>query len=84
MPRLLKFKLNRECREIAVNPNKVLYVCHYETGASALHFSKDCFVRVQGSLDDVVKTLESALCDEREAALPDAPGRDRDAGLNVN
>ena len=84
MPRLLKFKLNKECREIAVNPNKVLYVCHYETGASALHFSKDCFVRVQGSLDDVMKKLESALCDGPEAALPEAPAPDRGTGLNVN
>lgn len=62
MQRLLKFKLNRECREIAVNPAKVLYVSHYENGASALHFSKDCYVRVQGELDEVSGKIEAALC----------------------
>ena len=82
MQRLLKFKLNRECREIAVNPAKVLYVCHYENGASALHFSKDCFVRVQGDLDEVVRKLETATCDGGEAVVP-APELDaRMANVN--
>jgi hypothetical protein len=63
MQRMVSFRLNRECREIAVNPAKVLYVCHYETGASSLHFGKECFVRVQGEMADVVARIEAALCD---------------------
>ena len=66
MQRFLKFKLARECREIAINPDKVLYVCHYENGASALHFSKDCYVRVQGTLEDVILRLETAAGEGRE------------------
>ena len=81
MQRLLKFKMNRECREIAVNPAKVLYVCHYETGASALHFSKECYVRVQGELDEVVRRLEGALCDATELA---AARRPEASAANVN
>ncbi len=60
MQKMVTFRLNRECRDIAVNPAKVLYVCHYETGASALHFGKECFVRVQGDLAEVVHKLEMA------------------------
>lgn len=63
MQRLIKFKLNRDCREIAVNPDKVLWVCHYENGASALHFAKDCYVKVEGDLDEVVRRLESVMTD---------------------
>lgn len=40
MQHLVTFRLSRECRDIAVNPAKILYVNHYETGASALHFGK--------------------------------------------
>lgn len=63
MRRMITFRLNRECRDIAVNPDKVLYVCHYETGASSIHFSRDCFVRVQGAMADVVHQLESNSCE---------------------
>jgi len=63
MQRMVTFRLNRECREIAVNPAKVLYICHYETGASALHFSRECFVRVQGDLAEVVHKIEMGLCE---------------------
>lgn len=76
MPRMLKFKLNRESREIAVNPDKVLYVCHYEHNASALHFSKDCFVRVQGALDEVIRRMDGAGDDmvaSAEHVRPEAP-----------
>ena len=31
MARMVTFRLNRECRDIAVNPATVLYVSHYET-----------------------------------------------------
>lgn len=82
MQRLIKFKLSRECREIAVNPAKVLYVCHYETGASALHFTKDCFVRVQGELDEVVRKLEGALCEAAEPTM--ASPRAQPSAANVN
>ena len=74
MQKMVVFRLNRECREIAVNPDKVLYVCHYETGASALHFGKECFVRVQGDLADVVHSLESAA-----SARIDGPARDHES-----
>jgi hypothetical protein len=59
---MVTFRLNRECREIAVNPAKVLYVCHYETGASSIHFGKDCFVRVQGEMHEVIDRIDAALC----------------------
>lgn len=68
MQRLLKFKLCRECREIAVNPAKVLYVSQYMNGASELHFSRECCVRVQGDLDEVTKKIEAALCEDAVAA----------------
>lgn len=61
MQRMVTFRLNRESREIAVNPDKVLYVCTYEHGASSLHFGKECFVRVQGDMAEVVQKLEAAL-----------------------
>jgi hypothetical protein len=61
MQKMVKFRLSRECREIAVNPARVLYVCHYEHGASTLHFGKDCFVRVQGSLAEVSDILDHAM-----------------------
>ena len=70
MPKMVKFRLNRECREIAVNVERVLYVCHYETGASVLHFGKDCFVRVQGDLAEVSRLLEAAT-DDAEPAAPE-------------
>lgn len=75
--RMVKFKLNRECREITVNPAKVLYVCHYEHGASCIHFGKECFVRVQGDLDEVVAKIEVAFSGIEEA--PTAPVRPADA-----
>ena len=50
MQKMVKFKLSRECREIAVNPAKVLYVSHYDHGATSVHFGKECFVRVKGEL----------------------------------
>ena len=74
MQKMVKFRLSRECREIAVNPVKVLYVCHYDHGASSLHFSKDCFVRVQGDLTEVTRVLEAAMCG---ADLPPAGDDDR-------
>jgi hypothetical protein len=67
--RMVTFKLNRECREIAVNADKVLYVSPYETGASSLHFGKECFVRVQGELSEVTKALENATISEKTAEL---------------
>ena len=82
MQRYLKFRLNRECREIAVNPAKVLYVCHYENGASALHFSKECFVRVQGDLDEVVRRLEGTLCEGAEATMPASADSAKAANVN--
>jgi hypothetical protein len=62
MQGMVTFRLNRECRDVAVNPAKVLYVCHYENGASQIHFSRECFIRVQGALSEVVHKIEVALC----------------------
>lgn len=59
--RMVSFRLNRECRSISINPAQVLYVCHYETGAASIHFGKDCFVRVQGDLEEVVARIEAAM-----------------------
>lgn len=78
MQKMVTFRLNRECREIAVNPSKVLYVCHYETGASSIHFSKECFVRVQGALDEVVRKVDAALC----GRMPEI-GDDKDAEAHL-
>ena len=72
MQKMVSFRLNRECREITVNPAKVLYVCHYEHGASSIHFGKDCHVRVQGDVADVSAKIEAALCDGHFDA-PTAP-----------
>ena len=80
MQKMVKFRLSRECREIAVNPARVLYVCHYENGASTLHFGKDCFVRVQGSLAEVSDILDHALGEAE--ALP--PGKKLEARPGVN
>ncbi len=60
MQRMVMFHSSRENRDVAVNPANVLFVCHYEPGVSALHFSKECFVRVRGDLADVVHRLELA------------------------
>ena len=79
MQKMVKFRLSRECREIAVNPARVLYVCHYDHGASTLHFGKDCFVRVQGDLAEVVLVLDSAC--EAEALPRQAVGETR-PGVN--
>ena len=75
MQKMITFKLSRECREIAVNPAKVLYVCHYDNGASSLHFSKDCFVRVQGDLAEVTRILEAAMCGAEMTAPAGAEDR---------
>ena len=80
MQEMVKFRLSRECREIAVNPARVLYVCHYEHGASTLHFGKDCFVRVQGTLAEVSAILEHALCETD--ALPRDERPDVRQGVN--
>ena len=60
MQRMVTFRSSRENRDVAVNPANILFVCHYEPGVSALHFSRDCFVRVHGDLADVVQRLEAA------------------------
>ena len=76
MARMVTFRLNRECRDIAVNPAKVVYVSHYETGASSIHFGKECFLRVQGTLSEVVQKIEASLNDpgfEAPSTLPDDP-----------
>lgn len=72
MQKMVKFKLSRECREIAVNPARVLYVCHYEHGATSVHFGKECFVRVKGDLDEVTRQLEAALGEEADEVPADA------------
>ena len=81
MPKMVKFRLNRECREIAVNVERVLYVCHYEHGASVLHFGKDCFVRVQGDLAEVSRLLEAAMS-EPEAMPRAAAPEPQPTGVN--
>lgn len=63
MQKMVSFRLNRECREITINPAKVLYVCHYDHGSSCIHFGKDCHVRVQGDVAEVSGKIEAALCD---------------------
>ncbi len=80
MQKMVKFRLSRECREIAVNPSRVLYVCHYDHGASTLHFGKDCFVRVQGDLAEVSAILDSSC--EAEAQPRDATAEPRARGVN--
>lgn len=62
MQRMVSFRLNRDCREVTINPDKVLYICHYEHGASCIHFGKDCQVRVQGDVAEVAAKIEAALC----------------------
>lgn len=85
--RMVSFRLNRECRSISINPGQVLYVCHYETGASSIHFGKDCFVRVQGDVGEVVARIEAAMAGHAEdhapqsqkcAAAPAEPRREAD------
>ena len=80
MQKMVKFRLSRECREIAVNPSRVLYVCHYDHGASTLHFGKDCFVRVQGDLAEVAAILDSA--GEAAEAPPRGPAAEPRQGVN--
>ncbi len=79
MQKMVKFRLSRECREIAVNPARVLYVCHYDHHASTLHFGKDCFVRVHGDLAEVAAILDNAC--EAEA-LPRETAAERRPGVN--
>ena len=79
MQKMVKFRLSRECREIAVNPARVLYVCHYDHGASTLHFGKDCFVRVQGDLAEVTAILDNAC---EAATLPRGTAPDPRQGVN--
>ncbi len=80
--RMVNFRLNRECRDISVNPTKVLYVCHYETGASSIHFGKECFVRVQGESHEVVAKIEAALRSPPFDAARDAPENSKWADIN--
>lgn len=56
--KMVHFRLSLERREVAVNPDKVLYVCINATGSCNIHFGNGCFIRVQGELDDVVGRLE--------------------------
>ena len=71
MQKMVTFRLSRECRDISVNVDKILYVSHYEHGASSLHFGKDCFLRVQGELADVVRKIEIAMTDAPSTAPRD-------------
>lgn len=72
--RMVTFRLNRECRDITINPEKVVYVAHYEHGASCIHFGRECFVRVQGEVSEVVRKIEAGLNDhEFASAEPDHP-----------
>ena len=73
MTRMVSFRLNRECREITVNPAKVLYVCHYDKGASCIHFGKDCQVRVQGDVAEVSAKIEAGLGDFDATTAPARP-----------
>jgi hypothetical protein len=59
--KMVHFRLSLERREVAVNPAKVLYVCINATGSCNIHFGKECFIRVQGELDDVIGRLEGAV-----------------------
>ena len=84
MQRMVVFRLSRECREIAVNPDKVLYVAHYEHGASSLHFSKECFVRVQGEIADVIRKLEAAPCETADRVREATPGENDRHRTEIN
>lgn len=79
MQKMVTFRLSRECRDIAVSVDKILYVSHYENGASSLHFGKDCFLRVQGELSDVVRKIEIAMTDAPPTAPRELSGH---AGFN--
>ena len=68
MQKMVRFKLSRECREISVNPAKVLYVSHYDHCATSVHFGKECFVRVKGDLDEVTRQLEAAIGEDDATA----------------
>lgn len=68
--KMVHFRLSLERREVAVNPAKVLYVCINATGSCNIHFGKECHIRVQGELDDVIAQLEghvAARTDEEPA-----------------
>ena len=83
MPRMVTFRLNRDCRDIAVNTDRILYVSHYETGASSVHFSKECFVRVQGEMKDVIRRIESTADEDASpSAHPCADERGEAASLS--
>ena len=56
--RMIYFTSSIERREVAVDPEKVLYVCVNATGSCNIHFGKDCFIRVQGQLHEIVDHLE--------------------------
>ena len=72
--RMVSFRLNRECRDIAINPAKVVYVSHYENGAACIHFGKECFVRVQGAVSEVVAKIEAGLGDRSFEPPPVSDG----------
>ena len=59
--KMVHFRLSLERREVAVNPDKVLYVCINATGSCNIHFGKECFIRVQGELDDIIAQLEGHM-----------------------
>ena len=84
---MVTFRLSREGRDITLNPSKVLYVCHYETGVTSVHFGKECFVRVCGETAEVVAKIEAGLCDRGfDVAAPSSGRTDavrRQLGLRV-
>jgi hypothetical protein len=68
--KMVHFRLSLERREVAVNPAKVLYVCINATGSCNIHFGKECFIRVQGELDEIIAQLEGhTLARPEEPAL---------------
>jgi hypothetical protein len=56
--KMVHFQLTLERRDVAVNPAAVVYVCKNATGSCNIHFGKECYIRVQGELDDIVARLE--------------------------
>jgi hypothetical protein len=81
--RMVSFRLNRECRDISINPAKVVYVSHYENGAACIHFGKECFVRVQGEVSEVVAKIEAGL-GERPFEPPNPPDGVHRSGSEVH
>ena len=59
--KMIYLRLSHERREVALNPDKVLYVTFHATGSCSIHFGKESLIHVEGELHEIIARIEGQL-----------------------